>query len=111
MKPHDQQGEAGDNDDFGLERQSRMKRAFFKETYGALLHRGLKGEVKDFYTLCKKTDLLYNDFPFLDRAKANHLIMIREVSSTYIDQMMVTLVHPGEQFTKFVLISLNINQT
>ena len=44
MKPHDQQGEAGDNDDFGLERQSRMKRAFFKETYGALLHRGLKGQ-------------------------------------------------------------------
>ena len=54
MKPHDQQGEVGDNDDFGLERQSRMKRAFFKETYGALLHRGLKGGVKDFYTLCKK---------------------------------------------------------
>ena len=50
MKPHDQQGEAGDNDDFGLERQSRMKRAFFKETYGALLHRGLKGEVRDFFT-------------------------------------------------------------
>ena len=71
------------------------------------LKRGSKG----FLHAVQKTDLLYNGFPFLDRARANHLIMIREVSSTYIDQMMVTLVHPGEHFTKFVLISLNINQT
>ena len=71
----------------------------------------LKKGSKGFLHAVQKTDLLYNGFPFLDRARANHLIMIREVSSTYIDQMMVTLVHPGEHFTKFVLISLNINQT